>query len=572
MRSKTIALLLLLTSGVTFSQSTPCTVSNASAKLDVNNVEAILQASGDIWWDRSDAGYFVPKPTIGQPATASIYAGGMWLSGFDPGGNLKVAASGYGAATGLTDWWPGPIDAESGATVQEICQNFDRHWKVNRSEIEQHRADFLDNGQIDGPVPASVLAWPGRNNPESPAANGFALPTDHRLAPFFDQNANGNYEPMLGDYPEVPGDQAIWWVFNDEGGGALHGETQGVAIRAEVLALAYAFAGETDANLYNTTFYDFTIINQAKEFIDSTFVSLWMDVDLGCYTDDFLGSIPEEKLAFFYNADALDGDVGCNCSGNVPTYCENAPLLGVKVLSGPESEAGEDLGFSSFMYLNNPGVGSSQPATHNPNSDIEYYRFMSGSWRDGTPLTAGGDGYDPASTDFTSHVFAGNPSDPNGWSECTENLLVGDKRVVINSGPFKLEPGESTSVCYAVMSYFGATLPCPDVTPLVEMGDAVAAFCNSMTGADDTPIRQHGELVFLPNPVHGTARLVLKNAEQGLQQVSIFGLDGRLVQFFNNLNTNELEISAQGWAAGVYSYLAVLKGGFSLQGKFVVQD
>ena len=35
------------------------------------------------------------------------------------------------------------------------------------------------------------------------------------LAPFVDVDYDGLYNPALGDYPDVMGDQAIFFIFND---------------------------------------------------------------------------------------------------------------------------------------------------------------------------------------------------------------------------------------------------------------------------------------------------------------------------------------------------------------------
>lgn len=544
-----------------------CQISTGTATLDVNNIEAILQASGDFWWDRSGAGYFVPKPSPGQPKVASIFAGGLWVGGVDPAENLKIAGQTYGAANGQTDWWPGPLSLDGGSTDANNCTNFDRLWKVERADIDAHIADFQDNGVIDGPVPQTILAWPGQGNPESFDANGFDLP-DQPLAPFYDRNSNGLYEPMLGDYPNVPGDQAIWWVFNDEGGGHTHDVTNGFTMRVEVHALAYASAAES-VILANTTFYDFTVINRAKENLDSAHVSLWMDVDLGCPVDDYLGCLPEERLAFFYNEDSLDGSVDCTCPGSISTYCEDIPLLGVKVLRGPKNAAGEDMGFSSFMYFGDPALGA-PPPPFTLWYDVGFYRYMTGAWGDGVPLTYGGNGYDVTSTDYTDFAFPGNPSELTGWTQCTEDLPAFDRKALINSGPFSLEPGQKTSVCYAVMSHFGATHPCPDITPLVVMGDEVEEFCESLTAVENV---QHADfnLQLSPNPLHTEAKLTLKNAGETMQQVLIFRADGQLVRSYKNLKTNELTIRRDGLPAGMYFYKIQTNAGRWSAGRLAVQ-
>lgn len=103
-----------------------CTVSTANEVLDINNVEAVLQVSGDFWWDRGtgNKNYKVPKSSPTQPGVSSIHAGGFWLGGVDDGGNLKLAAQIFGAPSGSVDWWPGPLDTQQGITDFDYCTNF----------------------------------------------------------------------------------------------------------------------------------------------------------------------------------------------------------------------------------------------------------------------------------------------------------------------------------------------------------------------------------------------------------------------------------------------------------------
>lgn len=548
--------------------SQPCTLSTDTAHLDMNNARVVLQASGDFFWDRNDAGFFVPKTDPSQPQTATIFAGGLWLGGLDPGGNLKFAAQKYGANSGKTDWWPGPLDPDDGTSNASNCSNFDKLWKINRSDIIAQIADYASDGDIDGPVPPSVLAWPGRDNPLSLAENGFTLPVGAPLAPFIDRNENGKYEPLLGDYPNITGDQAIWWVFNDEGGGAVHGETFGVPIRAEVQALAYAFEGANNENLANTTFYDFTIINRALEDIDSLYISMWLDADLGCHLDDYIGCISEEKMAFVYNQDAQDGQPGCSCPGGVATFCDDIPVTGIKVLRGPKNEAGDDTGFSSFVYTNSGGNVNIPPGTIEPDYDIEYYRYMSGKWKDGTHITFGWYGYDPSDPQPYNYVYDGNPSDVQGWSECTENSLNYDRQLLVNSGPVNLQPGGRTSICYAVMNKFGIQYPCPNVTPLIEMGHAVEQFYASLTPTNET-IFTNNAVNFYPNPLVSEGKLTTNG--EIFESVRLFSLDGRILREYNYLNTTELTIERSGLPSGFYLYSALLRNGQLASGKIVIQ-
>lgn len=85
---------------------------NAVTQIDqqINNVRARLTTGGDVWWDGNDGRYVVPKPPPGVPEVSSIFAGGVWLGGMDPGGNLKIAAQQYGRSGGNFDYYPGPLN------------------------------------------------------------------------------------------------------------------------------------------------------------------------------------------------------------------------------------------------------------------------------------------------------------------------------------------------------------------------------------------------------------------------------------------------------------------------------
>ena len=43
-------------------------------------------------------------------------------------------------------------------------------------------------------------------------------------------------------------------------------------------------------------------------------------------------------------------------------------------------------------------------------------------WSDGTPLTLGGNGYNPGSIDSSKFAFSDSPFDKNGWSMYHEEI------------------------------------------------------------------------------------------------------------------------------------------------------
>ncbi len=428
-----------------FKMAEACTPATSQTDLEINNVRTRLLAGGDLWWDLANAKYEVPKvePGSGQVSKHSLFAGALWIGGIDAGGQLKIAAQTYRQSG--NDFWTGPLDAQ-GSVNDEVCSKFDKHWQVYRGEINDVIKKFDDNGSISiSDVPKNIREWPGRGNPFAIGANNIPLSLDvnKSLAPFIDRNGDGIYNPEDGDYPDVKGDQAIWWVYNDKGN--IHTETGGEAIGLEIKALAFAF--KTNDEINDMTFYQYDVSNFSTIVLDSVFFGQWVDPDLGNYLDDFVGCDTSRGLGICYNGDAVDeGATG---------YGENPPLIGVDFFQGPlkydydSSGAIVDssrLGMSKFLYYNNDfsTIGNPEVASH-------YYGYLSGTWKDGSPFTFGGNGYNTGIPfDF---MFPSDPADnsPDAWSECSEGNTPADRRFLQSAGPFRLEPGAKNQVVVGVV-------------------------------------------------------------------------------------------------------------------------
>lgn len=486
-----------------------CVPAIAQIDMDINNVRARLLTGGDMWWDRHDGGYIVPKPLPGQQGVSAIYAAGIWMGGYDNGGNLKTACQTYGNANGRNDYWPGPLSKNDGTTDSETCNDWDRHFEVKGVEIAQHLIKYqqdLERKQpyLESEIPLSVKGWPGRGNPYFTEIHGFNLPTtDQGLAEFYDQDGDGNYEPLDGDFPTIETrgcnefpiqfpDQMIFWIYNDEGGGASHGQSHGIPIHMEIQATAFAYA--TDDVLNDVTFQRHKFINRAKEDIDSFYIGLWTDTDLGCHLDDYIGCDPSRGLAYYYNVDDEDGQPGITCDG-VNTYGYNIPAVGIDIFRGPLDENGNELGMSSFIYHYN-SITTGHSGGYAPSTELEFYRFLSGSWRNGVRITYGGDGYEPTSLDFTNHVYPSAPNDVLGWSMChpgpefPNGAFGPDLRTVQSCGPFILQPGAVNELIFGVIFAPNIDYPCPDLSRLFAADDYVQAWfdnCDLFQTGPDAP-------------------------------------------------------------------------------------
>ncbi len=474
---------------------------NAVAQIDqaINNVRARLTTGGDVWWNSNDGRYVVPKVAPGLPEVSSIFAGAVWLGGVDPAGNLKLAAQTYGRAERQFDFFPGPLNS-NGKTNKETCSRWDKFFVVKGESIREHLRNWNAAVRAGKPydpnkIPRDIKGWPASGNDYFEEIHNFSLPSTRQgLAGFWDQDGDGNYNPELGDFPviEVRGcldkpqfpDEMIFWVYNDAGN--IHSESQGDPIQMEVQVQAFSYATNDEIN--DMTFQRYKLINRAVESIDSTYFAMWVDPDLGCFTDDYVGCDTSRSLAFIYNEDALDGTTGCTCDGAVNTYCDEVPLLGIDYFRGPLDENGEEIGMSSFTYYNNRQVGSPIPGTTDPANAQEYYNYLSGSWRDGTPFTFGDDAYQDGAA--IRYAFTDTPNNNRGWTMCSADIPFGDRRTIQASGPFRLDPGALNELIVGAVWVADQQYPCPDISKLLEADDIAQALfdnCFELTDGPDAP-------------------------------------------------------------------------------------
>lgn len=423
-----------------------CTAPTSRIDLDINNVRTTILNGGDMWWDLDNAKYEIPKGS----GKHSVFAGSIMIGGKDETGNLKIAALTH--RDGGTDFWPGPINKNTTSTTVDVCEEYDKHFKISRKEVEDYISAF--KAGENPPVPSSMLNYPAHGS----IGDGH----DYYLAPFFDADSNGTYNPLQGDYPafdlgqdndryangKLQGDQNIWWVFNDVGN--VHTASGGNSIGLEIHAQAFGFA--TNDAINNMTFYNYKIINRSTFTIEDCYMGIWADTDLGYAFDDYVGCDVERGLGYCYNGDAYDE--------NSEGYGDNPPAVGIDFFEGPRAdigdgidndrdgildEEGELITMSKFMYHNNGFGDQGDPVTA-----IDFYNYARGKWKNGAPMRYGGSGFSTTGTpcdfmfpdDSDQDQFWGTGGvvvEP--WSEITADNAPYDRRFLQSAGPFTLEPG-----------------------------------------------------------------------------------------------------------------------------------
>lgn len=505
-----------------------CQPAQSQYDLEINNVRARLLTGGDVWWNLQEGRYVVPKPAPGFPEVSSIFAGGVWIGGNDPNGALKLAGVTYRQGN-ATDFYAGPLD-ENGETTLDDCENWDDFFITKGENILRHIANYDASVRTGNPLPCDSISedvkyWPGKGNPFFNEKFAFPLP-DQNLGSFWDEDGDGFYNPCNGDFPlidirdcepdnrkearELLPDEMVFWVYNDNGG--PHRLSQATAIQMEVQVQAFGYATNDEIN--DMTFYRFKLINKATDDIRDCYFAMWVDADLGCSEDDYIGCDVERSLGYVYNEDAADGSPGTSCPGGVETYGLDVPILGIDYFRGPRGpkifcgidEEGErilcdppagtgeqdtliELGMTSFLYQNR-GVSNPPEATQDPNIDFEFYNILKGQWKDGTAVTFGNSGFDPASTDTIPYVFPDPPNDETGWSMCTADLPFDDRRTVQATGPLLLQPGAKNELIIGAVFVPNIDYPCPDISRLQFADDLAQALfdnCFDITDGPDAP-------------------------------------------------------------------------------------
>ncbi len=543
--------------------------------LDINQVRARVWNNGTMFWDLAgDALYEVPK---GSGKTA-IFGNGLWIGGLDQSNQLHIAAQTYRQSG--SDFWPGPLDTIN-ATIDSATKSaFDTIWKINKSTIE----DFIwryATGQVQNgswAVPDIILNWPA----------GGSGNYSRNLAPYYDFNQDGNYNPFDGDYPDIKGSQMIWSVFNDNFG--FHDETNsdrnlGVEIQMSAYAYNCSMAINDDSVINYTTFYHYDIINRSDTDYHEVYLGVFTDVDLGNYLDDYVGCDTVNDFGFAYNGD--DDDDGLLGYGLHP------PMINNVILEGPDAtpfdgidndhdgitdEVDEKCMMNNFTYWNNDAspIG-------NPNSAQDYYYRIQSRWKDGSHVMLGGSGFNQANSDSTNYMFSATPYSGLFWSESvpydsgsTPNT-ADDRRFLISSGPFNLNAHQKKSIDFAYVYTRNPNSPnglttsilknTQDVLRIKQFYESNTFPCDNVISVEEI---ENLELSVFPNPADQQIEINFSSSGNSAKQVQISDLLGKIV-YTKKLGTERsFKIATGNLSPGLY-FLTLTSGGQITSRKFNVQ-
>jgi hypothetical protein len=571
---RTLALLFISFSLQAQQRLDDCTTNpTAQADLDVNAVRARITNGGDLWWNGNDPGYAVsPEPGVPSDTSAHIlYNGGLWLAGLDSGGDVIAAAQSYGRSGGKFDYYPGPLD-ENGNTGPQ-CSDWDRLFEITRTNVDSFLNNYDPVNPDSNAIPVNIAGWPATGNPLFVGVHGFELPAaPYRMAPFFDSDNDGLYNPSAGDYPLFCGDQAIWAVFNDSG---LHRQSNIPGnIKAEIHLLAYAFAAEEDDPLNRTTFYQYRIRNRAEESLMGFYAGHFIDSDVGCYKRDGMTSAPERSLFYTYNPGGVDSEL---CPDFIRSFKEESPVNIFQVV-GTSAEV-EDTLLHTVGGIYDGGSWEPQAETADPGAASAYFYRMTGLWNDGTPIKRGGNGFWNAEGEAIRYLFDGGPIATGRWDYCSQGIQFPDSRLIYSTGPYNLEPEQTATFTLAVTSIFGVTYEgdCPDTTAVYaaaqQIKDVYDNSCAAIVavGTDTPRSPEEIDLEVFPNPAAGNLTFRLPVTAQ-IDQIELLDVTGRTLATFIGLGHQQsIDVKAAGLVSGLYFYRLRLVDGTIAAGRLVVR-
>ena len=422
----------------------------AKSILNINNFTSWVERNGFFPWDYPGGwnGSY-PKGTAGVIFSEGIVWGAKVKNDGDaisPRVNGSTYANGLSA--GKVRGWS--IDPDGSNYVAPTGIDVHADQQVWRVRSDYTTADLTDDAANFFQIPIADVTTNDittifnqyENDWQNwPAADG---------APYEDVNGNGSYDPAK-DIPGFPGaSQTIWLVANDLDPliSSLSYGSPPIGIEMQMTLWAYDFASTSPIG--NTIFKRTRLIYTGKfgglstAHIDTMYISLWSDPDLGTFSDDYVGWDGNLQMGYVYNSD--DSDAVYTDLGLV------APAAGYTLLSGPTID-GIELPISSFLYF---GAGDtiSDPDLGVYEGTLQWFNLMEGflprpSYPTQLPFI------DPTTSLATKFTLWGDPVAGTGWIDGTF-LDPGDRRLLMTMGPFEMALGDTQEVIFALTGATGS--------------------------------------------------------------------------------------------------------------------
>ena len=375
--------------------------------IDVNSINMFVTNQGSWANDflhNNNPGLFYPKGTT----KTAVYESGLWI-GAKVAGQPRVTIGEYSQEYG-----PGPMVGTS------FSPDANSNPEYTVYKVARYTGDAGDTAHVErsaGALAADRTLDPIVHHSWSEYMHGaapYGAPWQYYDLP----NPTGSGTVQVPG-PTVAGDQMLWSVYNDADA-SLHSNRAGKSLPLGLEIQQKTFGFDRQGPLGGTVFLEFKLINKGGQNLDSMFVSLWADPDLGGAGDDLVGCDTLKSLGYVYNATAND-----------QLYGGRAPAVGYDFFKGP-TQGSTTLGLYSFDFYSNG---------KDPLNAGQSYNLMLGLNADGTEVTTGPPGANP------KFYASGNPVTGTGWLDTNP----ADRRFIMSSGPFSMAPGDTQIVVGAIV-------------------------------------------------------------------------------------------------------------------------
>jgi hypothetical protein len=446
--------------------------------LTVNNVSPFMSDANHFFWDGQTPKSVAPTNSF----TSTLFSMGLVFSGIDEGSNLRLASETY-RQIGV-DFWNGPI---SNTYDTDYDNQYSKVWSISLYDIRAHINNYANSGYVVSDI---IANWPA-NGDESKGQSAI-------LAPFEDLNTNGIYEPAMGEYPQIKGEQCILFIANDVRN--THTETGGQSIGLELVGMLYSYGKSGIDIVENTFFLNVDVRNKSDQDYTDFRTGIYLDGDIGG-GGDYTGFDTNTATAYFYNA--TDSDPGA--------YGNRPPSQGLNFFNGHEIK-------SVFTTVNNPSV------------------------------------FDTSNEILIDSVMKGESI------VTTDSGAAADKRMFVGSEGFALNAGDNT--CFDVAFPFHQTEiennAYASVTEMLAEMDALKTYYDQMNttgcgeyeiGVDELKIKT---FQIAPNPGVDIVSIALNNdALNGV--LSIYNLEGQKIFQRDISNANaSIKLDIRDYPSGMY--------------------
>ncbi len=480
--------------------------------LDYNNANTTLSNTGPVLQEPNvGSGYEIPK----GGGNHVINSGQFWFAAKDVSGTVFTTLG--GADNVITDIDQGPYSTTNAYSdssydhsyMVSICQEeideFNLWWECTNGLTTIGCENAV---QPSTTILNSVLDWP--------AHGSITLGQSYSLAPFYDRDADGIYDPVgAGDLPIIKGCCATYMIQNDAGNTHTYSGTDPIGI--EMHYLFYQFGANSD--LYNTTFVDVMAINLGSTNYTEFAHGFMVDADLGYSQDDYFGSDSLTNTMIFYNADNLDEGA----------YLTNPPAIGVVALEKPSSS------IISYGFF--------------PSSPAETWNLMNG-------LKPNGVVFEDPNGSPTTFLLNGDPNDGVSWNETSEGYVPGDRKGLNTTKQGAFNMGDTVLQTYAIVFSEGGN-HLENASNVINLASWAKTFydteindgCDAGSFLETEEISMEDVMIY-PNPNNG--EFTISVAEGQLQSIEIFTVAGKAVNYSNHTNGSTVEVDLQEQASGVY--------------------